>query len=289
MGNKEAVGLIPVYIKPGMPESGRLISAYDDTLGVLKEIVSRVVVINDGSRPEDIKDATIIIGNNCGKAEAIREGLRVIEHDLKGSVSYIIQTDADLDQDPHDASLILNYFVENIISPDEPVLVVGDRYLQGQADNSPHRQGMLIFQRAFSLVLGFDVRDPVSGFRGYTKEFAKKFLELSKAEKYGVEIEQMVIAFLIDAKVVTIPLSYSRLRASTTLSSKFLDSINAILNHSVSLKKKGLENFVDFYERMKKLMELKTGKFTLDMKEIGTDSILEFNLIDGSKYSVTVV
>jgi len=286
--NKEAIGLVPVYIKPNSPETDRLVSAYKNTVDILKNTVSHIVVVNDGSWAENVKEATITFDNNRGKAEAVRQGLQLIERRLEGKSSYVIQTDADLDQNPSDASLILNYFIDNNISPEEPVLIIGDRYSQGQAENSPHRQGMLVLQQAFTIALGYDIRDPVSGFRGYTSEYVKKFLELSRSEQYGIEVEQILIANLIGAKVFSVPLSYSRLRDPYTLSSKSLNSIYAILEYRDQLRKKGMNRLVDFFEKIKDLVETKTENFSLDLKEIGTEKTLDFNLKEGNKYSVYV-
>lgn len=123
--------------------------------------------------------------------------------------------------------------------------------------------------------------------RAYTGEFARRFLGLSKSEGYGVEVEQVVAAFLTEARVETIPLTYSRRRDPYTLTSKYLDSLNAILAHEQALREKGMDTFVDFWDRMRVEMAGSTDVFLLDLRQIEGHNLLEARRVD-DKYTLRI-
>lgn len=119
----------------------------------------------------------------------------------------------------------------------------------------------------------------------HRKEYVKKFLNLSGSERYGIEVEQLVIARIIDAQVYEIPLTYSRPRDPYTLSSKFLDSLYAILKHRTELQNKGFERIVTFAEQMKNFLEQGADSFALDLNDIGSSGKLQFHR-EKEKYSI---
>lgn len=158
----------PFYAAPKDPHYSERVSALKETVRSLLNQgfgEHQIITVSDGARLEDILGYVTLATTRSGKALAIKTALNLIEFDIYGKVPrekvFVLQLDADKDQDPRDLALFLQYFQKEGIKGDQPALVIGDRYLQGQAEENEHRQAMLALQSAFSKGLGYDVRDPV--------------------------------------------------------------------------------------------------------------------------------
>lgn len=279
--------------------SDRKTSGFNSKVGTLQQTVSRlkpnidkIIVINDGSgefiRPEGT-DIFLNLPVNRGKAEAVRTGLKAILAQTEYPVGYILQTDADLDQEPGDAKLLLDKFSEHNINPDQPALVVGDRYYQGAPANKlEYRQSMLQFQDALSAQLGSTLRDYNSGFRAYTRSYAEKFLELSHSTNYGIEAEQAIIAYLIGAKVETVPLTYSRDRDPFTLTNKLCQALEAILIHSNPLEERGLGKLVAMFKNIERHVQRGDASFKVNLS-LDSGIGLEFEELAGNRMTASIL
>ncbi len=286
---QSVVGLTAFHIDTNDPrrlDEREEINKLRATVGDLRSTTSSVVVVDNGAHlSEQVGDVIVSIPINLGKAEAIRRGFSTILSSYL-SPAFIIQTDSDRDINPRDTELMLNFFRDHGITADQPVMVIGDRYLQDESGIlPPHRRALLKIQGAFCHSLGYQVRDCESGLRAYTTEYVREFMELSCSCRYGIETEQMVIANLIGAQVDSVPLTYSRPRDPQTLTSKLLQSVDAILGHSVALNAKGLNSLVDFFEQMRLNMGNKFDFFTLNLDQLNSDGVVKFQRI-GDSYTL---
>ena len=204
---------------------------------MLSKTVDKIAVVDDGALIPEIQcDLMVRLDRNYGKAEAVRRGLKEI---LKtGDVDYIIQSDADLDQNPNDAHLFVEYLRNNNISGDIPTLVIGDRYPKNLDSQLEYRRKILgVFEMA-GRIFKVRIRDIVSGFRAYTRVLAESFVDI-KSERYGIEMAQLVVAYLNNAKIDYVILSWSRPRDPDTDKLKILQNIESISLYMPELKKRG--------------------------------------------------
>lgn len=264
------VAIVPYYYQ--LNESDKGIYLLERTVEILNRYVDRVIVVDDGTGISGINGAELIQhGENRKQSEAIRSGLRrVLEDDNTG---FIIQSDADMDQNPDDVRSFIQYFNENNINPKDLVLLIGDRYTPSEfKDPIEYRRIVNIIQYAIFSRLGCPVRDSVSGLRAYTSSLGLEFLARSRSYGWGMNTEQVTIAGLLGAKVENINLSYSRKRGSFTKTYKLIENIDAILLHKQGLVQKGLDDIVIFLENIKEQMT-KNSNFSFNLKSLGLGDV----------------
>lgn len=283
-------GLTPFYYNRKAPEFQDKVACLKRTMAELKKNVDRIAVVDDGTGLLGDRLGSNIflqLPTNQGKAEAIRAGIRAILAQSDYPAGYILQLDSDLDQNPSDASLLLQKIIEQKIEPTQPAIIVGDRYYPGSVSNKlKYRQSMLFIQEALSSKLGHYLRDYVSGFRVYTRAYAEQFLDLSASSNFGVETEQIIIAFLIGAKVDTVSLTYSRPREPFTSTDKLLQNLDAILIHADALKDRGLEGVVGAFEKIRKYMQQGNNSFKMDLNSLNLSTNIGFKRLPNNKITV---
>jgi len=271
-------GLVPFFYDKKKEDAGEHLGYLKQTIaGLKKSGVEKVVVVDDGSEMGLEKlglDCELITREiNEGKTAAVLSGLKYIsEKDIDGG--YIIQCDYDADQNSEDAGLILSEFEKE--GADNLGMVIGDRYKNAQQDPLQYRKVMLHLQEMICKQMGYDLRDTVSGLRGYTTDFGKDFLLKSKAKGFGSDTEQLVIAYLEDLAVLSVPLTYSRKRGVSTPDEKLVEVMNAVLAHSEELRDRKLDKVVDLFERLKENLVNKELNFEIDLKEFGADEKISF-------------
>jgi glycosyltransferase involved in cell wall biosynthesis len=155
-----------------------IIPAYNE-VSTIGDIVSKIrtlypdfeiIVINDGSTDEtaDVaKRAGAKVYShpyNIGNGAAIKSGIRTASGDI------LVFMDADLQHNPEDIAVMLNYF------PDYD-MVVGSRSKKDQTSLG-RALGNKIYNWLASYVAKFDVQDLTSGFRAIKSDIAKQFLYL---------------------------------------------------------------------------------------------------------------
>lgn len=289
--------VIPFYSDPNSSNYESAVGRFGEFLVRSKEVTSlNVAVIDDGTglTPEKLKytpDFLVSLPENKGKAYAIREGLSAL---LKSNPGFIVQYDGDGDQSYVDIPVVHNKLIEfSGGDPNNPVLVIGDRYskdliIPPNPESVAYRQTLLMFFGAIAKQLGFDeVRDWVSGARGYTEEYAKRFLENSKSSKYGLESEQLVVASLVGAKVTTAPLTESRPRDPDTLTSKWLQNFEVYYDHEVALREQGKDNVVDLIHTLVGRLKQEIDEFDLPLGSIGEETMVHF-MRKGDRYTAEI-
>jgi len=155
-----------------------IIPAYNEASTIV-DIVSKIktlypdfeiIVVNDGSVDET---ATLAKSSgadvyshpyNTGNGAAIKSGIRMASGDI------LVFMDADLQHNPEDIAIMLNYF------PDYD-MVVGARSKKGQTSLG-RAFGNKIYDWLASYVAKFNVQDLTSGFRAIKSDIAKQFLYL---------------------------------------------------------------------------------------------------------------
>lgn len=230
--------LVPFWHSPDGEYFSAKIEALIKTVVALKKTADGVVVVSDGVSIE-VKEAdkVIAVPNHVGKAEAIRQGIRFLLADP--SVSIIVQCDADLDQNPADAQIMIDRYgacPKQEIAGGLPVLIIGDRYSDKKIIF--YRRIILWLSKTLFGFWGMPLRDVVSGFRLYNRQFAIKFVELSKSSSYGLETEMVVCAYLMGAFTDSVMLTYSRPRDPFTVKEKVRQNVDAILLHGKEIKAK---------------------------------------------------
>jgi glycosyltransferase involved in cell wall biosynthesis len=199
--------------------------------------VDRVLVINDGSSDGTEAKLKVLVRNfkrlsylsniqNLGKAESIRLGLRAIVNEEQ-LPEFFVQLDADLAHSPSD----IPGFVSSIKSFD---MVVGNRYANRVLDT--HRVAAV---KAASLLIrnitGYELADPMCGFRLYTGKLGKLFADRLTAHGYGVETEQILISKLAGAKVGQYSLNYIVSQGLSTRIIEFIDILKVASSYADKL------------------------------------------------------
>lgn len=280
------IALIPFYSK-GDPSNE--LKKLNKTIEVLKKFVDNIYIVEDGSRvlKKISKDQRIIMmPNNKGKAEAIRIGIKHILDEEK-NINSILQIDADLEHSPLDAKILLNKFNDIKKTTKKPILIIGDRYPRNKSEIVEYRRCILLIEKLTSQNLNCKIRDLVSGIRIYDNKLAKHILSLSKSKDYGIEIEQYIIAFLVEAIVDSTYLTfYSRPESKSTLTNKLLMNFETILSYRASLTEKGKKNVVDFYSNLSSNLIKRSPSFKVDLNVLGLNQTIKFIKVKNDRYTI---
>lgn len=286
--NRIAWGLVPFYADSRKRNYAQKIQACIETALILKKCADKIVVVDDGGnlRRDNIPcDFFAQFHDNRGKAEAIRKGLKIILRHREPK--YIIQADADLDQNPAEAVRLLRRTRALAVDVRQPALVLGDRYPISLKNYAPiYRRNILFLQSVIMRKLGYKLRDVVSGFRVYNRSFAGQFVQLSRSRGYGIEFEQVIIGALIGAKMKSVHLNYSRPRASSTRRIKLLENLDAALAHRKALRRSEFSEVADCIEIIASEMKKKKNFFIVDLNPLGCAEYLAFELVKGDAYTL---
>lgn len=252
---RDASGIVPFYADPELaPDLYAKLAT--QTLRSIAHLglLHQVILVDDGDtlrggvNLQDIVE-TVRLDPHGGKAEAVRFGIaRVITQNP--DVQYLIQSDFDGDPNPRQAQRMLRELRRNGISGDQPAMILGERdealIKRGYLDD--HRKIMFTLQKRFCTILGYPhITDPTTGLRVYTRALAEHFLGKGKAADFGSDVEQLVIARLVNATVLPHKLREVRRRADFTPVSKFRDCQTALLLHADELRGAGLVEVVDMF------------------------------------------
>ena len=291
--------LIPFYKDP-MAEGYRQSVEYVKALGVRATSSSdlRLALVDDGARLEPqefqgIADLLDQVPASTGKAAAIRRGLRRILAAEASRPVGIVQFDGDQDQSPADVRRLLHALLD-LTGGDlrTPALVIGQRYHErmvppARPESIPYRQALIIFLRLIAGRLGFAVDDWVSGARAYTSEYALRFVEESRADGYGVEAEQLVVARIRGATVRGLPLTYGNPRAPQTKAAKWLQTLQAFLLHAEQLDREGMADLLGVVTELSDQIAAAADEFDLDLTPLGDQSRVHFQR-HGADYTASV-
>lgn len=141
-----------------------------------------------------------------GKGNAIRKG---VEYILEERIPFgVISTiDADGETLPKDAITLADKIYSNCRSGDN-IFGKGNRYY----DNEPKSKITVVARELIKQNTDFDISDPRSGHNAITPKLAEKFVENElKCEKYGTELELLMLAYENGFKVLQEPVWYEPL------------------------------------------------------------------------------
>lgn len=173
---------------------------------------AEVIVVNDGSIDEtaDVvrkfaaKHPTVILVDNivnCGKGQAIRDGVRRATGDI------VLFTDADNSTPIEDAEKLIRAIEEGAD------IAIGsrwvDRKLQVQPQPWHRRLNGRIYNLLLRSILGLDYKDTQNGFKAFTLAAAKTIFGLQRIAGWGFDAEALYVARQFGFTVREVPVEYT--------------------------------------------------------------------------------
>lgn len=197
--------------------------------------------------------------------------------------------------------LMSQHKAAGIDEPDDNLreLMEKEFHLRHEAAQDPfevvkYRLSMLVLQRALSIKLAqclqrkqlswepnnadehWKIPDWASGSRVYNRQFAQHFLNQSRSEKYGIEAEQIIIAYLTDTNVFSQGIYFSRHRDEDTEAEKLMQMLHAILLHKQELLDQGAGQVVDFLEEIGANYMSGKSEFSMSLEPLGHEVEMVF-------------
>jgi dolichyl-phosphate beta-glucosyltransferase len=173
---------------------------------------AEVIVVNDGST-DDTADVVrkfaaqhpevSLIDNkrNCGKGQAIRDGVRQASGDI------VIFTDADNSTPIEDSEKLIQAI------HDGADVAIGSRWVDRELQVQPQPLHRRLNGRIYNLllrgILGLDFKDTQNGFKAFTLAAAKTIFGLQKIAGWGFDAEALYVAEQYGFKVVEVPVEYT--------------------------------------------------------------------------------
>lgn len=227
---------------PTINEAENIVKLIPQVEAVYKEngISGEIIVVDDLSKDgtaQKAQEAGRAYGNVKVISRQVRNGLgRALKEGVEaGSGEYVIFMDADLSHEPKE----IPHFIKALASSD---VVVGSRYMLGsRLKRSISRRIISGSYNLFSkVVLGVNVSDTSSGYRGFRKEAFKKLKITSSGPEIHAEL--VVKACVAGMRVSEIPVSYiDRIHGETKLNylkvgpSYFLVLLNGFISTAAKL------------------------------------------------------
>ena len=214
------------------------IPAYNEakTIGILinriKKVMQKgrykykILVVDDCSKDKTAnvaKESGAVVFShpkNYGLAETFRTE---IEKSLKLDADVIVHIDADLQYKPEEIPNLIKE-IENGYD-----LVLGSRF-KGKIERMPmiNRMGNIAFSRVVSQMAGMKISDAQTGFRAFTKNFAKKVVIRSD---HTYTQEQIIRAVKNKFKIKEIPVYFAKRNGKSRLiSNPFIYALRAWVN-----------------------------------------------------------
>lgn len=188
----------------------------EETIGYLIEDIERVmrknqyefevIVVDDGSTdgtPKIAKDAGAIVHShlhNQGLAQVFKTE---IERALERNADVIVHIDADYQYNPKEIPKLLEPIFRT-----EADLVLGSRF-SGTIEEMSYikRIGNLMFSKITSFIVRQRITDAQTGFRAFTRRFAKQ-IEISSAYTYTQEM--IIRAVKQKFGIKEVPINFAR-------------------------------------------------------------------------------
>ena len=253
--------IIPFYyLSDDLEEDIKTLQA---TIDSTKQYAKKIIVVDDGTELSAVSNADLIKHQqNQGKGASIRTGIESLLSDP--DIDFIIEIDADNDQDPKEAYKFIQAFEDSRSNPN--YLVIGDRYSAPEMQNpSRYRETINDLQKLLFSRFGLNIRDSVSGFRGYSRDFANTILQQSRSQGFGIATEQIILAYLNDTTIEGIPLGYAKPREHFTKSHKIAEVLEGIVIHDTELGKRGFQELVDSMKNTKAQLDNYTNPIRINL------------------------
>lgn len=215
--------LLPCY------NEGKTIA--DVVSGFQKALPSARIFVYDNNSTDDTErqargaGALVVKCRRQGKGNVVRMMFADIEADV------YVMADGDGTYRPEDAPTL----VEALVSESADMVVGTRRNVTEDAGRKGHAFGNKIFNRLFQTLFGSDFTDIFSGYRAFTRRYAKSFPAVSPG--FEIETEMSVHASSLRLPIQEIELHYGRrVEGSESKLSTFRDGIR-ILRMMVTLLK----------------------------------------------------
>jgi dolichyl-phosphate beta-glucosyltransferase len=200
-------------IIPAYNEANRVPRTLERVLAFIeaKSWDAEVIVVNDGSTDDTAAvvrrfsaqyPAVCLIDNpvNCGKGQAIRDGVRRATGDV------ILFTDADNSTPIEDIEKLLPALA------DGADIAIGSRWVDPQLQTEPQPWYRRLNGRFYNLllrtILGMDYKDTQNGFKAFSRRAAKAIFGLQKIAGWGFDAETLYLARSFGFSVREIPVEY---------------------------------------------------------------------------------
>jgi glycosyltransferase involved in cell wall biosynthesis len=188
------------------------IPAYDEEKSIgsvvvqASQYVDRVIVCDDGSKDltsaiaEGLGAVVLRHERNLGKGVALKTAFlyaKCLEPDV------VVMLDGDGQHNPADIPLLLRPIIQ-----EEADIVVGSRFIKGAKMNAPfyRKLGLRIINFLSGKANEVGIIDTQSGFRSFSAK-AMGVMLTSKVGGYGVETEQLVLAYQNKLKIIEVPVN----------------------------------------------------------------------------------
>lgn len=197
--------IIPVY-----NEEKRIENSINQIKDKLKKIEYEIIIVNDGSTDntqnilenleKKYKDIKIIsYSKNRGKGYALRQGF------MKAQGEFVLMIDADLST-PIETIFDLEKELE------EYDVIVGSRLLKTNKTIIHGPISRRILRRISfwirKLLFNLEITDSQCGFKIFKNTIAKKIAEKMTIDRYGADLEKLIIAHNLTKKIIEVPVSW---------------------------------------------------------------------------------
>ncbi len=286
MKEAEAVGLITFG---GQQKSQpRMFEVFYETLEGLAQFVDHIFVVDDGTGmlasllANNSKVTLKSLPENTGKAGAVRQALGMIVNTSLPANTVILMTDYDRD-------VVIGSAAQPLLAAvrDGADVAIGNRH-SSHPENT-YRGAVNLIQTVIGELFGFDgIMDSVSGTCAYTLGFADKFLRLSRSKGWGLNAEMFVIAGVLYAHAISVPLPQTRNRAESTDRRKLIAVLDGMLLHADALRSRGFGKLVDFLSDIRYKLDEGQRRFVIDLSPLGKPITLTALWLPNDAYALEI-
>ena len=239
MGAKKSVDIvIPVYYKEAPTLEKRLLEQVSYYKKTLKQYKWRIVVANNGPK----KDILPVIKDMMKRhnqitytdTDAVGRGIALRHTWLNSKSDFLVYMDAALAASLDSLVPMLSLLESHCD------IVIGSRYVPGA--RVKRTVGRFILSKVYNILLnvflGLDIADSQCGFKGITRDVARKVIPNVKDEWWFFDTEMLYVAKKMGYVVCEIPVEwYEQDETSVKLIAVSLDYIKNILRLKFSRKR----------------------------------------------------
>ena len=200
-------------------------------VGFRKSLPNARIFVYDNNSSDDTAaqaamfGATVVPARRQGKGNVVRQMFADIEADV------YVMADGDGTYDPTAAPRL----VETLLRDRADMVVGTRRNVKEDAGRNGHAFGNRVFNRIYRMLFGNDFTDIFSGYRAFTRRFAKSFPAASPG--FEIETEMSVHASILRLPVSEIEFDYGRrVEGSVSKLSTFRDGFRILRMMTMLMK-----------------------------------------------------
>lgn len=215
-----------------------LLPCYNEGLSIASVVIgfrkvlpgARIYVYDNNSTDDTgqqaaLAGATVVTCRRQGKGNVVRQMFADIEADI------YLMADGDGTYDPASAPQM----IEALLTERADMVVGTRKNVRADAGRAGHALGNSLFNRLYQTLFGRDFTDIFSGYRVFTRRFAKSFPALSAG--FEIETEMSVHASTLRLPVVEIETAYGRrTEGSASKLSTLRDGLRILIMMAMLLK-----------------------------------------------------